>query len=113
MSESLRSPEPPPAMEKKRRNRAVTALQIGRSLAIVALAARAVEGNASTGLVVAAVFGLALLILAIVLFGLVRWKKALARRIGAALGRVVSFFRKVIRKPPVRDLVEAAVRFRH
>jgi len=82
-------------------------------LPIVALAALAIEGNASAGLLVAAVFGLAMLIVAIVLFGLVLWKKPLARRIGAALGRVVSFFRKIIRKPPVRDWGEAAVRFRH
>jgi uncharacterized protein (TIRG00374 family) len=82
-------------------------------LPIVALAALAIEGNTSTGLVVAAVFGLGILFVAIVLFGLVLWKKSLARRIGAGLGRVVSFFRKVIRKSPVRDWGEAAVRFRH
>ncbi len=82
-------------------------------LPIVALAALAIEGKASIGLVVAAVFGLAILGVAIALFGLILWKKALARRIGTALGRVVSFVRKVIRKPPVGDWVEAAVRFRH
>lgn len=80
-------------------------------LPVVALALLAVEGRAGGGLV-AAVLGVAVLVAAIVLFALVLWKKEFARRIGSGLGRAASFLRKLIRKPPVDDWGEAAVRFR-
>ena len=82
-------------------------------LPIVALAILAVQGTVGSGLLAAAIFGLAFLLVAIVLFGLVLWKKPLARRIGSGLGRVASFFRRIVRRPPVGDWGEAAVRFRH
>lgn len=83
------------------------------ALPIVALAILAIQGNVAKGLLAAAIFGLVFLVAAIVLFGLVLWKKALARRIGAGLGRFVSFVRRIVRRPPVQDWGEAAVRFRH
>jgi uncharacterized membrane protein YbhN (UPF0104 family) len=81
-------------------------------LPVVALALLAVEGRAQGGLLVAAVIGVAVLIAAVVMFLLVLWKRELARRIGTGLGRVASLFRKLIRRPPVEDWGEAAVRFR-
>ncbi|TMK82383.1 MAG: flippase-like domain-containing protein [Actinobacteria bacterium] len=83
------------------------------ALPIVALAILAVQGTVGSGLLAAAIFGLAFLLVAIVLFGLVLWKKALARRIGSGLGRAVSFLRRIVRRPPVGDWGESAVRFRH
>jgi uncharacterized membrane protein YbhN (UPF0104 family) len=82
-------------------------------LPVIALALLAVTGNANASLVLASLIGLAILIAAVVLLALVLWKKELARRIGAGLGRGASAVRALFRKPPVKDWGEAAVRFRH
>ena len=82
-------------------------------LPLIALALLAVTGRASTSLVLTSLVGLTILIGAIVLLSLVLWKKELAQRIGAGLGRIASAVRKILRKPPVQDWGEAAVRFRH
>jgi uncharacterized membrane protein YbhN (UPF0104 family) len=82
-------------------------------LPIIALAILAVQGKASPVLVTAALIGLVVLVAAIVLFGLVLWKKELARRIGARTGAMASSVRKLFRKPPVSNGGEVAVRFRH
>jgi uncharacterized membrane protein YbhN (UPF0104 family) len=81
-------------------------------LPVIALAILAVQGQASGGLVLASLIGVAVLIAGIVLFALVLWKKELARRIGEALGRAVSFLLQLIRRPAVEHWGEAAVRFR-
>jgi uncharacterized protein (TIRG00374 family) len=81
-------------------------------LPVLALALLAIEGSASSGLVVAALIGVAILAGAIVLFALMLWKKELARRIGAGLGRFASIFLRLLRKRPAKDWGEAAVRFR-
>jgi uncharacterized membrane protein YbhN (UPF0104 family) len=82
------------------------------ALPIVSLAVLAIEGTATMALLVPAVIGVAILILAVCCFGLLLWKKALARRIGTTLGSWVSSLRKMVRKPPVGDWGEAAVQFR-
>ena len=81
-------------------------------LPIVAIGILAVTGQPSAGLVLAALIGLAVLVAAIVLFALMLWKKELARRIGVALARPVSFLRRLVRKPDVTGWGDAAVRFR-
>lgn len=81
-------------------------------LPVAALALLAFEGRAGGALLIAAVIGVAVLIAAVVMFGLVLWKKDFAQKIGTGLGRAASFLRKLIRKPPVGDWGEAAVRFR-
>jgi hypothetical protein len=81
-------------------------------LPVIALALLAVQGQASGGLVLASLVGVALLAAGIVLFALVLWKKEFARRIGDALGRVASFLLRLIRRPAVEQWGEAAVRFR-
>jgi uncharacterized membrane protein YbhN (UPF0104 family) len=81
-------------------------------LPVVALALLAVEGRAGGALLIAAVIGVAFLLAAVVLFALVLWKQELARRIGNGLGKAASWVRKLIRRPPVVDWGEAAVRFR-
>jgi len=80
---------------------------------VIALALLAITGKASAALVAASLIGVAVLAAAVVVFALVLWKRELARRIGDALGRGVSAIRKLVRKPPVKDAGEAAVRFRH
>jgi len=81
-------------------------------LPVIALAILAVQGQASGALVLASLVGVAVLAAGVVLFALVLWKKELARRIGDALGRAVSFLLRLIRKPAVEHWGEAAVRFR-
>ncbi len=81
-------------------------------LPIVALALLAMSGQASGGLVTAALVGVAILVAAVILFALTLWKKTLARRIGNGLGRAVSVLLRLVRRPPVEDWGEAAVRFR-
>lgn len=81
-------------------------------LPVAALALLAVEGRAGGALLIAAVIGVAVLIAAVVMLALVLWKQEFARRIGTSLGKTASFVRKLIRKSPVEDWGEAAVRFR-
>jgi len=81
-------------------------------LPILALAALAATGEATASLVTAAGIGVAILIACVVLFALILWKESLARRIGSFFSRVVNKVLAVIRKGPVDDRGEAAVRFR-
>ena len=80
---------------------------------VVALALVAIQGNANTGLVGASLAGVGVLAGAIVLFALTLRSDAMARRVGTRLGAVVSFGRKVVRKPPSRDMADSVARFRH
>lgn len=82
------------------------------ALPIVALALLALVGGASAALVVGALVGLLVLAVAVGLFALMLWKKAFARRIGDAIGRVVSFLRRPLRRPPIVGWGEQAVAFR-
>lgn len=81
-------------------------------LPVVALALLAVQGQASGALVTASLIGVAILVAAIVVFALVLWEKAFARRIGSTVGRITSRLLGLIRRPPVGDWGEAAVRYR-
>jgi putative heme transporter len=82
------------------------------AMPIVAVALLAMTGSSKAALLVPALIGLLALVTAVVVFGLLMWKKAFARRIGASMGRAVSWLRRLVRKPPVGDWGEAAVRFR-
>jgi putative heme transporter len=79
---------------------------------VVALAALVLTGNATAALLVPTIIGIGVLGVAVVVFGMILHSKPLARRAGATLGRIASFFRRLVRKPAV-DWSEAAVRFRH
>lgn len=81
-------------------------------LPIVAVAMLAFTGQATTALLIPAAIGLAILAGCIVLFGLVLWKKQLARSIGDGLGRAWSWVRRRFRRQPVTTWGEGAVRFR-
>jgi putative heme transporter len=82
-------------------------------LPVIALALVAMTGNASAGLLLPAVVGLAILVAAIVLFALLLSQKRFARSIGAWAGRVWSKVRTLVRRAPVTDWGDRAVRFRH
>lgn len=79
---------------------------------VVALAILAVAGDANAALVTAAAAGVAVLIGAIVLYGLMLYRERLARAIGTGIGRVVSWFRALLRRPPVESWGDSAARFR-
>jgi uncharacterized membrane protein YbhN (UPF0104 family) len=81
-------------------------------LPVLALAAMAVTGSASASLVTAALIGMAFLIAGVVLFTLILWKKSFAKSIGSFFSRVVNKVLGVVRKGPVDDWGEGAVRFR-
>ena len=79
---------------------------------IVAVALLAITGSSTVALLIPALVGVAILVGAVVVFALLMWKKAFARRIGAAAGAAWSWLRRLVRKPPVTGWDEAAVRFR-
>lgn len=79
---------------------------------IVALALLATSEEVSSALVIGSVIGVAVLVGAIVTFGLILKSNWLAERLGNGLGRIVSWFKGLFRKPPVTTWGEAAVRFR-
>jgi uncharacterized membrane protein YbhN (UPF0104 family) len=81
-------------------------------LPIVSLALLAVTGQANPALVAAALIGLVVLSIAVLLFALALWKREFARRIGDGLGRLASALRRVVRKPPITAWGEQAVAFR-
>ncbi len=79
---------------------------------VIALALLAIQGDVSPALAVAALVGLGALVLTIVLFALVLRSDAMARRVGAWIGRAVSAIRKLFRRSPVTTMPDAASRFR-
>ncbi|MFL5799009.1 MAG: YbhN family protein [Actinomycetota bacterium] len=82
------------------------------ALPVIALAALIATGQTTASLLIPTIIGIGVLGAAVVLFGMILHSRALARRVGSRLGKVVSFVRKLLRKPPV-DWSDAAVRFRH
>lgn len=82
------------------------------ALPVAALALLAIQGKGGGGLIVASLVGLAIVALATALVVMMRWRTTLARQIGSLLGSVASFLRRLVRKPPVGDWAEAAVRLR-
>jgi len=87
-----------------------TFLKLG--LPVVAVLLLAITGKATSALLIPAAIGLAILVGSIVLFGMVLWKKELARRIGHQIGRTWSWFRRRFGKEPITTWDEGAVRFR-
>ncbi|HJP64918.1 MAG TPA: YbhN family protein [Actinomycetota bacterium] len=81
------------------------------ALPVAALGLVAVTGGGST-LLVPALIGLAVLVGAVGVFAAMLWKKEMARAVGARLGRIWSWVRRLFRKPPVTSWGDGAVRFR-
>lgn len=82
------------------------------ALPVIALALLVVTGHAYPALVGAAAVGIAVLAVAVVLLALVFRSKAMARRVGEFVGRVISAVLKPFRKGPIVGLGDRAVRFR-
>lgn len=79
---------------------------------VMALTLLAVERDITATRLSAAVIGVAVLVGAIALFGLILRSDRLARSIGAGLARLVSRARRMIRKPPVVGWDSRAAAFR-
>jgi putative heme transporter len=82
------------------------------SLPLLALVLLALTGHLTVGYVTAAIAGVIVLGVALVLLALVFRSERLAMRIGDALGRVLSWFRHVVRLSPVTGWGDGAARFR-
>jgi uncharacterized membrane protein YbhN (UPF0104 family) len=82
------------------------------ALPILALVALTVTGQATSGLVVAAVIGFAVLAVSVALFAAILWRESAARAIGSFFSRVASKVLGVVHKGPVDDWGDVAVRFR-
>jgi len=81
-------------------------------LPIIALFLLQLSGGGSAALLIPALVGLLILLIAVALFALMLWRKSLARSIGSGVGRFWSWVRGIFRKPPVEGWDEGAVRFR-
>ena len=89
-------------------------LNIFAKLALPALALLLIilSGRASGSLVGASIIGILILAAAVVLFGLVMWKKRFAKTIGSGLGRAATWVARRFRRSRTFDWGDAAVRFR-
>jgi uncharacterized protein (TIRG00374 family) len=79
---------------------------------VVALALLAIQGDATGGLVGAALIGVAMLIGAIVVFALLLRSERLARTIGSGMERAIRWCYRLVGKDFERDWGTAAVEFR-
>jgi uncharacterized protein (TIRG00374 family) len=82
------------------------------ALPMLSLVFLALSGHLTTTYVVAAILGLIVLSVGIGLFALVLRSEELAIKIGNWLGRLVSRFRRLVRKSPVTTWGDGAARFR-
>jgi uncharacterized protein (TIRG00374 family) len=82
------------------------------ALPVLSIALLALTGGGGGAYLVAALIGIAVLIAAVVLLGLVFWRESFARRVGDRIGRIVSWFRRLARRDPVSDGADRAASFR-
>jgi putative heme transporter len=82
------------------------------ALPAIALLLIIVTHRASGSLIGASIVGVLILFGAVVLFGLLMWKKRFARAIGSGLGRAATWVARRFRRSRTFDWGEAAVRFR-
>jgi uncharacterized membrane protein YbhN (UPF0104 family) len=81
-------------------------------LPMLALVFLALSGHLTPTYIIAAALGVIVLGVAVGLFTLLFRSEAFAIKIGNALGRLVSWFRRLLRKPPVTTWGDGAARFR-
>ncbi len=82
------------------------------ALPMLALVFLALSGHLTTTYILAALFGVVVLGAAVGLFALVFRSEAFAIRIGTRMGRVASWVRRRLHKPPVTTWGDGAARFR-
>jgi putative heme transporter len=79
---------------------------------VIALALLALQGNPSGGRLIAGVLGVAGLVGALVLFGMLLKSDGAATRLGLGAGRVASWLLRLGRRPPVHGWDKATTKFR-
>jgi uncharacterized protein (TIRG00374 family) len=82
------------------------------ALPVLSIVVLALTGGGGGAYVIAALIGVVVLTVAVVLLALVFWKESFARRVGDRLGRILSWFRKLARRPPITDGADRASSFR-
>lgn len=82
------------------------------ALPVVALAVLAVQGEASTGRVIAAAIGIGALVASVALFALMLRSERGAARLGLVSQRVTNAFLRLLRRPPATGWEIATTRFR-
>lgn len=87
-----------------------TFVKVGMPL--LALALLAVQGDATTALVVAALAGVGMIVVAVAVFGLLLSGDEPARRVGDGVAAGLSRLRHLVRRPPIVGWGDAAIRFR-
>jgi putative heme transporter len=82
------------------------------ALPVISIALLAFTGGGGGAYMAAALIGVLVLGGAVVLLGLVFWRESFARRVGDRLGRIVSWFRRLVHKDPITDGADRASSFR-
>ncbi len=82
------------------------------AMPVISLALLVATGNYDPRLVSAAGVGVVVLVIAVVMLVLVFSGEKSARRIGDRVGRMLSWVRRLIRKPPIEDMGDRTVKFR-
>ncbi len=82
------------------------------ALPMLALVFLALSGHLTTTYILAAIFGVIVLSVAVGLFAALFRSEEFAMRIGNRLGRIASWFRRLRHKPPITTWGEGAARFR-
>jgi uncharacterized membrane protein YbhN (UPF0104 family) len=82
------------------------------ALPMLALVFLAISGHLTTTYILAALFGVIVLGVAVGLFALLLRSEGFAIRIGNRIGRIASWFRRLLHKPPVTTWGDGAARFR-
>jgi uncharacterized membrane protein YbhN (UPF0104 family) len=82
------------------------------ALPVIALGLLVIAGRTYPALVGAAAIGIAVLVGAVILLGLVFKSEAMARKVGDLVGRVISAGKRLFRKPPTAGMGDRAVKFR-
>ncbi|HEV2809041.1 MAG TPA: YbhN family protein [Acidimicrobiales bacterium] len=79
---------------------------------VIALALLALQGGASTALVLASLAGVAVFVVTVAVFALALRNDRLARRVGTSVQGIVSRLRRMVRRAPVTGWAERAAGFR-
>ena len=82
------------------------------ALPMLGLVVLALSGHLTTTYILAAIFGVVVLGVAVALFALLFRSEEFAIRIGNWMGRIASWFRDLLHKPPVTTWGDGAARFR-
>ena len=82
------------------------------ALPVLSIVILVIAGQSGSAYVVAAVVGVVVLAIAVGLLAALFASERFARRIGDGVGRVLSFFLRLFRRPPRTDTGDRAVRFR-